>query len=682
MRRIAVAIFSVLVVGCVAAIGASPAAAAGPTAIGVDSDGIVYVGFASGGQIKRYSGVDGSALSSWGTPGSAAGQIGGVVAIDVAPGSSGNVWVLDTNRRVQEFTRAGAFIRGVQLAACGSGIVTNPLARGGLDVTNDNVYVAHPCANSLLRLQKSNLQTMATTSPTQPKGVSTQLYTSAPANTVATYVARPAGNSITILNPNSFSAGTPTAKASTNPTDVFVDAFGVLFATDATNNVIHMYGSDLNEFRTLGGTGSAAGKLNNPMAIDVFEQYSDLAGNIFIADYGNNRIQRWSSGGFTYWTAAADDTAGGPAAPVNTVAPAISGTATQGQTVTCSQGTWTNSPTSYAYSWSRDGSPIGGATSSTYVIQAADVAHNLTCTVTATNAGGSGTATSAAVVPNASVSAPVNTGLPVISGTPTPGNTLTCSQGTWSGSPTSYAYEWRRDGSAVATGNTYAVTLSDVGHVMTCAVTATNAAGSTTAVSNPVTVTSGACTTGTTGVSINAAATFTNSPGVTLTMHEPSGATGVVISNDGGFATPTTAAIACGDTYAWTLTSSGSERLPKTVYVRFTGSGIDADKTFTDEIILDETAPAMSLATMRTAKAAPASTTRYVLMLKGSDAGSGVSKVQLATSRNARTQTTYRYRSSLKLRYLGAARFVRAIDRAGNVGRWKAVKLSKALARR
>lgn len=682
MRRIVLAFLSVLAIGAAGAVGGtSIAAAAGPTAIGVDSDGVVYVGFANGGQIKRYSGTDGSSLPAWGTPGSAAGQIGGVVAIDVAPGSTGDVWVLDTNRRVQEFTRAGQFVRGIQLAACASGIATNPLARGGLDVTNDSVYVAHPCANSLLRLQLSNLQTMATTSPTQPKGVSTQLYNTAPANTIATYVARPAGNSITILNPTSFSAGTPTAKASTNPTDVFVDAFGVLFATDATNNVIHMYGSDLNEFRTLGGTGSAAGKLNNPMAIDVFEQYSDLAGNIFVADYGNNRIQRWSSGGFTYWTAPADDTASGPSAPVNTVAPAISGTATQGQTVTCSQGTWTNSPTSFAYAWSRDGSPIAGATSATYVIQAADVAHNLTCTVTATNAGGSGTATSAAVVPNASVSAPVNTGLPAITGTATPGNTLSCSQGTWSGSPTSFAYEWRRDGGAIATGSTYAVTLADVGHVMTCAVTATNAAGSTTAVSNPVTVTAGACVTGTTGVSINAAATFTNSPGVTLTIHEPAGATGVMISNDGGFATPTTAAIACADTYAWTLTSSGSERLPKTVYVRFTGSGIDADKTFTDDIILDETAPAMSVATLRTARVASTAKTRYVLMLKGSDVGSGISKVQLATSRNATHQATYRYRSNLGVRYRGAARFVRAIDRAGNVGRWKAVRFSRSLRR-
>lgn len=147
---------------------------------------------------------------------------------------------------------------------------------------------------------------------------------------------------------------------------------------------------------------------------------------------------------------------------------------------------------------------------------------------------------------------------------------MTCTQGTWTNSPTGYVYEWRRDGGAIAGGSSYLATVADVGHVLTCAVPATNAAGSTTAVSSGVTVTSRACTTATTGVSINAAASFTISPVVTLTIHEPSGATGVVISNDGGFATPMTSAVACDDQYLWTLTSTGAERLPKTVYVRFT----------------------------------------------------------------------------------------------------------------
>lgn len=668
MRRFCT--FAAVLVSCVVA---SPTLAAGPTAIGVDSAGVVYAGFANGGKIFRYAGSDGSPLAPWGTPGDAPGLIGGVVAIDVAPGGSGNVWILDTNRRVQEFTRAGQYVRGIQLGACSGAITPNPLQRGGLDVSNDSVYIAHPCDNSLLRLRVSDLQTQATASPTAVKGVSAQLYSSAPSNTNALYAAQPSLNQVSILQPQYFSQqGT---KSTPGPSDVFVDAFGVLFAPDVVNHLIHLYGSDGNEFRTLGRFGSNAGDLDNPTAIDVFEQFSDLAGNIFIADYGNNRIQRWNSFGFTFWTAPADDATGGPGPPpVNTAAPQIQGTPTQGQTVTCTQGTWANSPTGYSFAWQRNGSPISGATSSSYTIQAADVGQNLTCVVTASNAGGSGQASSAAVVPVASVQAPVNQTRPVISGTAAAGNVLSCSQGTWTNSPTGFSYQWIRNGSTVVgTSSSYTVQPADAGQVLTCSVTASNSAGATTAVSDPVTVSTPGCTTGTTGVSINAGAAFTTSPGVMLTIHEPAGATGVVISNDGGFATPTTSAISCGDTYSWTLTTTGAERLPKTVYVRFTGPGIDPDKTFTDDIVLDQTAPALTTATLRKST----TSSGYVLRLAATDRGSGVASVQVSSSRSARRPKTRAYKTKLSVRYKATARYVRVIDRAGNVGKWRAVRTLK-----
>lgn len=82
--------------------------------------------------------------------------------------------------------------------------------------------------------------------------------------------------------------------------------------------------------------------------------------------------------------------------PINSVLPAITGTTTQGQTLTCSTGTWSNTPDGYAYQWNRAGVPIGGATASTRVLALADVGSTMTCTVTATNLGVSSSATSAA----------------------------------------------------------------------------------------------------------------------------------------------------------------------------------------------------------------------------------------------------------------------------------------------
>lgn len=84
--------------------------------------------------------------------------------------------------------------------------------------------------------------------------------------------------------------------------------------------------------------------------------------------------------------------------PVNTVAPAITGTAETGQTLSCSTGTWTGTATiTYAYQWKRDGANIGSATASTYLLVAADSGKVITCTVTATNGAGSASATSNSV---------------------------------------------------------------------------------------------------------------------------------------------------------------------------------------------------------------------------------------------------------------------------------------------
>jgi len=92
------------------------------------------------------------------------------------------------------------------------------------------------------------------------------------------------------------------------------------------------------------------------------------------------------------------------AEPINIVAPVVSGTETEGQTLSCTTGTWgldtpfsggSNGTVTYSYQWTRsdDGSGtgeanIGGATSSTYTLQAADVSKHIRCYVAATNDGG------------------------------------------------------------------------------------------------------------------------------------------------------------------------------------------------------------------------------------------------------------------------------------------------------
>lgn len=94
------------------------------------------------------------------------------------------------------------------------------------------------------------------------------------------------------------------------------------------------------------------------------------------------------------------------AAPINTVAPAVTGTTGLGDTLTSTDGTWTDdgSP-AFTYQWARDGVNIGGATAATRVIAAADQGHSLTCTVTNTDTHGATSAVSNSVVVPGAVSA-------------------------------------------------------------------------------------------------------------------------------------------------------------------------------------------------------------------------------------------------------------------------------------
>jgi hypothetical protein len=186
------------------------------------------------------------------------------------------------------------------------------------------------------------------------------------------------------------------------------------------------------------------------------------------------------------------------AAPANTGAPTISGREQQGRTLTATPGTWTGSPTSFAYRWQRcaaDGTGcqnIDNAAAKTYTVAANDVGRTLRVVVTATNADGSTSAMSKTTGIVSGTTAPVNTARPTISGTPQPAETLTADPGTWSGGPRTFAYQWQHCDAAGAncadvvgaTGKTYGVRSADVGGTLRVKVTATNLVGSSTTTSD------------------------------------------------------------------------------------------------------------------------------------------------------------------------------------------------------
>ena len=190
-----------------------------------------------------------------------------------------------------------------------------------------------------------------------------------------------------------------------------------------------------------------------------------------------------------------------PAAPtlVSGKAPVLSGNAQQNDTLSVTNGTWNNNPTSYTYVWEDCNTagtvcaPISGAaSSSTYTLQSTDVGSTVEVIVTASNAGGENPATSNStktVLP----AAPAVTGAPGIGGTPQQGDTLTASNGSWNNNPTKFTYAWEDCDSSGncstisgAAANTYKLATTDVGKLVSVTVTAVNAGGSTPVMSAPV----------------------------------------------------------------------------------------------------------------------------------------------------------------------------------------------------
>ena len=176
------------------------------------------------------------------------------------------------------------------------------------------------------------------------------------------------------------------------------------------------------------------------------------------------------------------------------------------------------------------------------------------------------------------------------------------------------------------------------------------------------------------GVSINGGDIFTRDREVALDLVWPAGTREVIVANDGSLAGDP---VAVGTPLPWTLRSSGSERLPKTVYVRFLGAGGTVLGTQTDDIVLDETAPTVSDGRLlRRAKG------RFTMRLPASDEGSGLSRFQFAGSAKrptgARTVTALRSSRAvgrvIEVSRNERPRWFRVSDRAGNWSVWAPIR--------
>jgi hypothetical protein len=194
------------------------------------------------------------------------------------------------------------------------------------------------------------------------------------------------------------------------------------------------------------------------------------------------------------------------------------------------------------------------------------------------------------------------------------------------------------------------------------------------------------------GFTINDVRPYTNDPNVKLSIVWPAYATQVRFSNDGAFRASTTVVKNLIPDYEWKLDDSVKALYTKVVYMRFSGSGIDDTRTYTDDIILDLTPPTVTSFTAQAAAGSKSRALMFARSMQGSVRGtSRVVRIRaLAKDREssvvAMQITDSKLKPGLLRGYAQATRlltkkavvYFRAQDAAGNWSAWQSAKVKPA----
>jgi tripartite motif-containing protein 71 len=213
---------------------------------------------------------------------------------------TGNIWVADTNNnRVTKFDAAGTFLLSFGAYGNSDGLFNRPK-----DVAIDkdgNLWVADTGNNRIQKFDAAGNWRCTLTGLSQPRGIGTH-----PVSALA-YVANTNANNVVKVDlrncSNSGAWGSPGAQDGqlSSPGDVAVDAAGQIYVADSSNNRIQVFNNAGRFLRKWGVYGSGDSRFQ-PLSSSVppFPQphfYGpanvaiDGCGDIYVSDLNNDRIQ-------------------------------------------------------------------------------------------------------------------------------------------------------------------------------------------------------------------------------------------------------------------------------------------------------------------------------------------------------------------------------------------------------
>ncbi len=368
------------------------------------------------------------AATQFGTEGSGEGHLDDPG--DVAIDSSGDIWVLDTgNDRVEKFSSEGAYIAQFGSAGSGNGQLEQP-AGLALDSSGD-VWVADTGNN---RVEEFS----ATGEDLKSFGV----------------------------------RGTKKGQFK-SPGGIAVDG-GSVWVSDSENGRVQRF-NEAGEYQaTVASRGSGRGEVGEPEGMAV-----DAKGDVWIADWSNQRVEEFSESGEYLGEILGEDVAG---ASLFAYGIAVWGEDVFVGDVANNRIVEFNKSGEYVDEFGtpggglgqlRLGFPMGLAMDSHGDVWVADTGNYRVQEWAPSTA------------------APADTAAPSLSGEAVAGETLSATQGTWSGSPLEYRYQWQLCGEggtgcsaiAGADGQNYVLAHADIGGTVRVQVSASNTGGTATEVS-------------------------------------------------------------------------------------------------------------------------------------------------------------------------------------------------------
>jgi streptogramin lyase len=382
-----------------------------PSGIAVDSGGNMYVADQVNDEIRKItpSGVVTTLAGSPGNAGSADGT--GAAAqfnypFGVAVDGGGNVYVADaSNDEIRKITPSGV----VTTLAGSAGVVGNAdgtgssaLFNGPLGVVvdgNGNVFVSDTSNDTIRKITPAGVvTTVAGTEGTagSSDGTGTAAQFDLPAGIALDtsgnlYVAN-AADTIRKITPSGVVStlagiaeqvgsvdGTGTAARFNLPVGIAVDSSGNVYVADTGNDLIRKV-TPAGAVTTLAGVSTSTGHTDGTGSAALFNAPEGLAidsvGNLYVADTDNGTIRKGSLSGAPQIVAQPTDQY-----------VSIGGSATFSVNAEGSS--------SLSYQWNLNGSPISGATSSSYTVTNAQASNAGPYTVTITDKDGSVTSAAA-----------------------------------------------------------------------------------------------------------------------------------------------------------------------------------------------------------------------------------------------------------------------------------------------